>query len=198
MRSWLSEMASSVPSRPSYFLVTVFRSMYRPSASSPMATETPPAPKSLQRLIMRQCPRRCGTGAAACARSGALPFCTSAPQCSRDVQRCAPWRNRWHRRCRRGRCGRPAGRRRRRERGVSRRTWSAGRCAHNRADLHALGHIAGVVDLVHLTGGQADLVAVGGIAGGSGGHQLALGQLAGQRLGRRARVGSPAPVTRMA
>ena len=47
MRSWLSLMASSVPSRPSYFLVTLFRSMYKPSASSPMATETPPAPKSV-------------------------------------------------------------------------------------------------------------------------------------------------------
>ena len=45
-------MASSVPSRPSYFLRTASRSMERPSASSPMATETPPAPKSLQRLIM--------------------------------------------------------------------------------------------------------------------------------------------------
>jgi hypothetical protein len=33
--------------------------------------------------------------------------------------------------------------------------------AHHRADLHALGDIAGVVELVHLAGGQADLVAVG-------------------------------------
>ena len=54
--------------------------------------------------------------------------------------------------------------------------------AHDRADLHPLCHIAGVIDLIHLTGGQADLVAVGGITGGGGGHQLALGQLAGQRL----------------
>ena len=58
MRSWLSLMASSVPSRPSYFLVTLFRSMYRPSASSPMATDTPPAPKSLQRLIIVQASSR--------------------------------------------------------------------------------------------------------------------------------------------
>ena len=39
-----------------------------------------------------------------------------------------------------------------------------------------------MIDLIHLTGGKADLVAVGGITGGSGGHQLALGQLAGQSL----------------
>ena len=58
----------------------------------------------------------------------------------------------------------------------------SGRCTHNSADLHALCHIAGVIDLIHLTGSEADLVAVGGITGGSGGHQLALGQLAGQGL----------------
>ena len=52
--SWLSLIASSVPSRPSYFLGTALRSISRPSASSPIATETPPAPKSLQRLIIRQ------------------------------------------------------------------------------------------------------------------------------------------------
>ena len=82
IRSWLSLIASSVPSRPSYFLVTLFRSMYRPSASSPMATDTPPAPKSLQRLIILQASsrrnRRCSLRS-----MGALPFCTSAPQWSR-------------------------------------------------------------------------------------------------------------------
>ena len=57
--------------------------------------------------------------------------------------------------------------------------------AHHRADLHPLGHIAGVVDLIHLAGGQADLVAVGGIARRRGGDQLALGQLAGQGLADR-------------
>ena len=82
--------------------------------------------------------------------------------------------------------------------GVSRRTWSAGRGAHDRADLHALGHVAGVVDLVDLTGGQTDLVAVGAVAGGGGGHELALGQLACKRLGRPGTVGSAAPVTRIA
>ena len=57
--------------------------------------------------------------------------------------------------------------------------------AHNSADLHALCHIAGVVDLVHLTGSQTDLVAVGGVTGGCGGDQLALGQLAGHGLADR-------------
>ena len=56
---------------------------------------------------------------------------------------------------------------------------------HNRTDLHALGHISGVVDFVHLTGGQADLVAVGGITGGGGGDELALRELAFKRLGHR-------------
>ncbi len=59
------------------------------------------------------------------------------------------------------------------------------RRGHDRADLHALGHIAGVVDLVHLAGGQADLVAVGGIARGRRGDELALGELALQRFGHR-------------
>ncbi|MPN14574.1 hypothetical protein SDC9_161901 [bioreactor metagenome] len=48
-----SDIASSVPSRPSYFFVTKSRSITKLSASSPIATETPPAPKSLQRFIMR-------------------------------------------------------------------------------------------------------------------------------------------------
>ncbi len=51
IRSCDSEIAISVPSRPSYFLGTALRSITRPSVSSPIATETPPAPKSLQRLI---------------------------------------------------------------------------------------------------------------------------------------------------
>ena len=83
MRSWDSEMASSVPSRPSYLRGTALRSMRRPSASSPMATDTPPAPKSLQRRIMRVTSglrnRRCSLRS-----SGGLPFCTSAPQVARD------------------------------------------------------------------------------------------------------------------
>ncbi len=53
MRSCDSDIASSVPSSPSYFLGTLSRLISNPSASSPIATQTPPAPKSLQRRIMR-------------------------------------------------------------------------------------------------------------------------------------------------
>ena len=51
IRSCDSEMASSVPSRPAYFLGTASRFISRDGASSPIATDTPPAPKSLQRFI---------------------------------------------------------------------------------------------------------------------------------------------------
>ena len=50
--------------------------------------------------------------------------------------------------------------------------------AHHSADLHSLGHIAGVVNFTDLAGSQADLVAVGGVAVGSAVDQLLLGQLA--------------------
>ena len=46
-----SEIASSVPVRPTYFTLTLSRSISSPSASSPIATETPPAPKSLHFFI---------------------------------------------------------------------------------------------------------------------------------------------------
>ena len=52
IRSWDSEMAISVPSRPAYFLGTLSKSILRPAASSPMATDTPPAPKSLHFLMI--------------------------------------------------------------------------------------------------------------------------------------------------
>ena len=42
-----------------------------------------------------------------------------------------------------------------------------------------------MVDLIHLAGGKADLVAVGGVTGSGSGHQLALGQLAGHGLADR-------------
>ena len=51
------------------------------------------------------------------------------------------------------------------------------------AYLHPLGHIAGVVELVHKARGKADLVAVGAVARCGGGNELALRQLAGQGLG---------------
>ncbi len=60
----------------------------------------------------------------------------------------------------------------------------------DRADLHALGHIAGMVDLVDLAGGQTDLVAVRRITVGRRGDEFALGELALKRLiDRRVRVG---------
>ena len=57
------------------------------------------------------------------------------------------------------------------------------RGSHDGAHLHALGHVAGVVELGNLAGGEANLVAVAGVAGSSGGHELALRELAGRRLG---------------
>ena len=85
--SWDSEIASSVPSRPAYFFGTLSRSIRSPSASSPIATETPPAPKSLHFLISLETSGR---------RNilwiflsvGALPFWTSAPQTSMDASVC--------------------------------------------------------------------------------------------------------------
>ena len=55
--------------------------------------------------------------------------------------------------------------------------------AHDGADLHALGHVAGVIELADLAGCQADLVAVAGVAGSGGGDELALRELAGHGLG---------------
>ena len=57
------------------------------------------------------------------------------------------------------------------------------RSAHHRADFHALGGVAGVVQLMHLARSQADLVAVRGVTGRRRGHELALGQLAGNGIG---------------
>ena len=57
--------------------------------------------------------------------------------------------------------------------------------ADHRADLHALGDITRVIDLMHQPGREADLVAVGRIARRRGLAQLALGQLVLERLGER-------------
>ncbi|MPN46589.1 hypothetical protein SDC9_194180 [bioreactor metagenome] len=88
MRSCDSLMASSVPSRPSYFTGTLSRSIASPSASSPIATETPPAPKSLQRL-MSLATSELRNNRWSFRSSGALPFCTSAPQRARESALCA-------------------------------------------------------------------------------------------------------------
>ncbi len=88
MRSCDSEIASSVPSSPAYFFGTLSSCTRSPSASSPIATETPPAPKSLHFLI------KCATSGRRnnlCNfRSvGAFPFCTSAPHTWMDSVVCA-------------------------------------------------------------------------------------------------------------
>ena len=76
-----------------------FRSMFRPSASSPMATRNAACAKVVAALdhagsgVARRRNRRCSLRS-----MGALPFCTSAPQVSRLLQLCGPWRSRWRRR----------------------------------------------------------------------------------------------------
>ena len=88
IRSWDSEIASSVPSRPSYFFLTLSSSITRPSVNSPIATATPPAPKSLQRLIKRLTSgflnNLCNLRSV-----GGLPFCTSAPHWVKDSKVCS-------------------------------------------------------------------------------------------------------------
>ena len=80
-------MASSVPSRPAYFFGTLSRSTTSPSASSPIATDTPPAPKSLHFLISLL--TWALRNSLWILRSvGALPFCTSAPHVSMEVVVC--------------------------------------------------------------------------------------------------------------
>ena len=54
--------------------------------------------------------------------------------------------------------------------------------AHNRADFHALGHIALMIDFRNLPGCQTDLVAVGAVARRSRLADFALHKLTGQRL----------------
>ena len=56
------------------------------------------------------------------------------------------------------------------------------RGTHDRADFHALGQVAGVIDLTDLTGRQTDLVAVAGITVRRAQDQLFLGELAADGL----------------
>ena len=88
MRSWLSDMASSVAFRPSYFVVTRSRYMSRPSVSSPIATLTPPAPKSFD-FFMRRVTSGRRNRRESLRSSGALPFCTSLPHISSDASVCS-------------------------------------------------------------------------------------------------------------
>ena len=82
-----SEIASSVPSSPAYFLGTLSRSIISPSASSPIATDTPPAPKSLHFFISFV---TSGLLKSLCIflSVGALPFCTSAPAVTMESVLC--------------------------------------------------------------------------------------------------------------
>ena len=83
IRSWDSEMAISVPFKPWYFNGTLSRSISRPSANSPIATQTPPAPKSFDFLIRRvTSPLRKRRWILR--SSMAFPFWTSAPAVSTD------------------------------------------------------------------------------------------------------------------
>ena len=87
IRSCDSEIAISVPSKPAYFLGTLSKSTLRPSANSPIATETPPAPKSLHFLINLLTSSR--RNKRWILRSvGGLPFWTSAPHVSIDCSVC--------------------------------------------------------------------------------------------------------------
>ena len=76
-------MASSVPSNPSYFFGTLSKLMTKPSANSPTATDTPPAPKSLHLLISLVTSSFLNS-LWIFLSSGAFPFCTSAPQVVSD------------------------------------------------------------------------------------------------------------------
>ncbi len=157
--------------------------MWRPSASSPMATETPPAPKSLQRLIRRQASsrRKRQPLQLALLRGVALLDLRAAGLHAVGVMRLGGAR----RAADAVAAGAPAEKDDLVARGRALAAHVARRGgAHDGADLHALGDVAGVVELAHLAGREADLVAVGGVAGRGGAHELALRQLALERLAR--------------
>ena len=85
--SWDSEIAISVPSSPAYFFGTLSNSTRSPSASSPIATDTPPAPKSLHFLI-RRLTSSLRNSLWILRSVGGFPFCTSAPHVSIDSSVC--------------------------------------------------------------------------------------------------------------
>ena len=88
IRSCDSLIANSVPFKPLYLVFTASKLMSSPSANSPMATLTPPAPKSLDFLINRVTSglrNRCWI----LRSSGALPFCTSAAHTSNEASVCS-------------------------------------------------------------------------------------------------------------
>lgn len=83
-----SDIASSVPSNPSYFFGTLSKFISNPSANSPIATDTPPAPKSLH-LFINFVTSEFLNSLCIFLSSGAFPFCTSAPHAVSDKLLCA-------------------------------------------------------------------------------------------------------------
>ena len=83
-----SLIANSVEFSPLYFTGTLSRYMSRPSVSSPMATLTPPAPKSLD-FLMRLVTSGLRKSLWSFLSSGAFPFWTSLPHVSRDSSVCS-------------------------------------------------------------------------------------------------------------
>ena len=81
-------MASSVPFSPSYFRGNTSRLISKLSAISPMATDTPPAPKSLDFLINLV---TSGFLKSLCIflSSTAFPFCTSVERVCIEVSSCS-------------------------------------------------------------------------------------------------------------
>ena len=77
-----------MPSKPAYFVGTLSKLIRSPSASSPIATETPPAPKSLHFLI-NVLTSGLRNNLCMFPSIGGLPFCTSAPDFSIDSVVCA-------------------------------------------------------------------------------------------------------------
>ena len=61
----------------------------------------------------------------------------------------------------------------------------SGSSSHHRTDLHPLGHIARMIDLLYISGGQTDLVAIGGISLGSAVDDLTLGKFTLKRFAQR-------------
>ena len=83
-----SDNAISVPSSPGYFRGTLSNWINSPSANSPIATETPPAPKSLHTLIILDTSSFLNN-LTIFLSIGGFPFCTSAPNVCKDSSVCS-------------------------------------------------------------------------------------------------------------
>lgn len=68
---------------------------------------------------------------------------------------------------------------------------------HNRANLHTLCNIIGMINFFYITGRKADLVAVGRVTGCCTAHQL-FWESFPFKVSATGTVGSAAPVTRIA